>query len=81
MISELFPICIWKSPVTGHDKIKEVIEKFVEEEYPKQSNTFVDNDVETQNVFTTYGQTVNLPWNEIFPCYMDIVQTMGAQYG
>ena len=81
MISELFPICIWKTPVTDHEKIKKYAEEFVEEEYPKQSNTFADNEVETQKVFTTYGQKANLPWNDIFPCYMESIQTMGAQYG
>ncbi len=80
-MNELFPVLIWKTKIAEHEQIKELALQFVEEQYPKNPNTFGDAPVETQNVFTTYGQDIGFPWPEIMPNYIQPLQEMGIEYG
>lgn len=68
MLTELFPISIYRAKVESNFDIQSMCMGWVEEEYEKNPTTFSapwDNDI-----FTTYGKDVGFSWQEILPLYM-----------
>jgi uncharacterized protein (TIGR02466 family) len=73
----MFPIYVFRSPVKDHAEIKEKCLDFVEAEYQKKSTTF-DTPWDC-DVFTTYGQDINFPWQEILLSYIPNIEDMAKQ--
>jgi uncharacterized protein (TIGR02466 family) len=73
----MFPIYVFRSPVKDYVEIKEKCLDFVEAEYQKKSTTF-DTPWDC-DIFTTYGQDINFPWQEILPSYIPNIEDMAKQ--
>jgi len=67
MIIELFPSTLYLQKVKEHDKIKKACLDYVIPNYEENPSTFVE--AWDADVWTTYGQDVDIPWRELLPLY------------
>ena len=79
MITNLFPITIFRSKVLENEKIKEICLPFVEEEYEKEPSTFTG--YQDSDVFTTFDKDFDFPWEEVLNQFVPNIEEMCGEYG
>lgn len=79
MFIDLFPIVIHLSEVKNHEKIKEICMKYVEKAYDESPSTFIDP--WDADVFTTFGKSIDLAWEQILPNYFDNIKDLSDNLG
>ena len=79
MIIELFPITVHLSEVKNHQQIKELCMDYVETAYEEKPSTFIDP--WDADVFTTFGQNIDIEWDKIMHGYSDNIRDLAQVLG
>jgi len=79
MLIDLFPVTVHLSEVKNHEKIKEICMNYVDKAYDVSPSTFMDP--WDADVFTTFGQKIDLAWDQIMPNYLENITDLAQSLG